>query len=88
VYLNPDLANRGYIVRVLTRSDSTPTAHRLASLPNVQLHLGSSYDESTLRSAFQGVNFAFVNTNSFVIGIRNEVWWGIRTFEIAVQSGV
>lgn len=29
-----------------------------------------------------------MNTNSFVIGIRNEVWWGIRTFEIAVQSGV
>lgn len=73
---------------MLTRSDDTPTAQRLASLANVQLHLGSSYDEATLRSAFQGVDLAFVNTNSFAIGIRNEVWWGIRAFEIAVQSGV
>jgi hypothetical protein len=57
-------------------------------LPNVQLHFGSPYDEGTLRAAFQGVDLAFVNLNSFAIGIRNEIWWGIRTFEIAVQSGV
>lgn len=34
------------------------------------------------------MQLAFVNTNSFAIGIRNEIWWGVRTFEIAVQSGV
>ncbi|KAK9352155.1 NmrA-like family domain-containing protein 1 [Lipomyces doorenjongii] len=83
-----DLASRGYNVRVLTRSDGTPTAQHLAYLPRVQLHLGSPYDENTLRSAFRGVDLAFVNTNSFAIGIRNEVWWGIRVFEIATQSGV
>lgn len=31
---------------------------------------------------------AFVNTNSFAIGIKGETYWGIRIFELAIQSGV
>lgn len=82
------MSESGYSVRVLTRSETSDAAQKLASLPNVELHPGSAYDEDVLRAAFKDVNLAYVNTNSFAIGPRNEVWWGIRIFEIAVQSGV
>lgn len=49
---------------------------------------GAPDDENSLRKAFAGVDFAFVNLNSWALGIKNEIYWGIRTFEIAVQSGV
>lgn len=82
------MCENGYSVRVLTRSETSNAAQKLASLPNVELHLGSAYDEDVLRAAFKDVDLAYVNINSFAIGPRNEVWWGIRIFEIAVQSGV
>jgi hypothetical protein len=41
-----------------------------------------------LRAAFKGVDLAFVNTNSFALGIRSEIYWGIRIFDIAIESGV
>lgn len=48
--------------------------------------IGGPTDETALRSAFAVVDFAFVNLNSFSLGIKNELYWGIRIFEIAVQS--
>ncbi|KAH8804347.1 hypothetical protein F5884DRAFT_845580 [Xylogone sp. PMI_703] len=45
-------------------------------------------DDNDLHSAFKGVDYAFVNINSFAIGMKNEIYWGIRIFEIAVQSAV
>jgi hypothetical protein len=42
----------------------------------------------SLQKAFAGVDYAFVNLNSWALGIKNEIFWGIRIFEIAVQSGV
>jgi hypothetical protein len=41
-----------------------------------------------LRAAFKGVDYAFVNLNSWILGIKNETYWGIRIFELAVQSDV
>lgn len=49
---------------------------------------GDSYDEATLRSAFAGVNYAFVNTNGFAIGEKAEIYWGIRMYELAREAGV
>ena len=78
-----------YTVRILTRSaTSTSVGKQVAALPNVEIVLGNTYDEDTLRKAFQGVDYAFVNTNSFVLGISAETYWGIRIFEIAIESGV
>jgi uncharacterized protein YbjT (DUF2867 family) len=57
-------------------------------LPNVSLHLGSSTSESDLRSAFVGITQAFVNLNSFAIGQKAEIYWGMRVFELALESGV
>jgi hypothetical protein len=52
------------------------------------LSIGAPDNEDDLRKAFAGVDFAFVNLNSWPLGIKNEIYWGIRIFEIAVQSGV
>ena len=52
------------------------------------MSIGAPTDEDALRKAFTGVDYAFVNLNSWALGIKNEIYWGIRTFEIAVQSGV
>jgi uncharacterized protein YbjT (DUF2867 family) len=75
-------------VRVLTRRHDSDTAKGLLTLPNVTIAVGDASNEADLRAAFQGVDLAFVNTNSFAIGIRSEIYWGIRIFDIAVESGV
>ncbi|KAE9369651.1 NAD(P)-binding protein [Stipitochalara longipes BDJ] len=81
-------ANPKDTVRILTRTSTSPNAVTLSALPNVSLHLGSSTSESDLRSAFKGVTHAFVNLNSFAIGQKAEIYWGIRIFELALESGV
>ncbi|KAL5086172.1 hypothetical protein Trisim1_009504 [Trichoderma cf. simile WF8] len=84
-----ELDQHGYRVSVLTRDPESEHSQRLRSVaPNVQYVTGTPTDEDALRSAFAGVDYAFVNLNSFALGIKNEIYWGIRTFEIAVQSGV
>ena len=51
-------------------------------------HVGPQDDDDVLRGAYSGIDLAFVNLNSFAIGIKNEIYWGIRNFELAVQAGV
>lgn len=83
-----ELAQHGFHVRVLTRNQDSENSKKLATLPNVSLYTGATDDEDALRKAFAGVDYAFVNLNSWALGIKNEIFWGIRIFEIAVQSGV
>lgn len=80
-------ANR-WNIRVLTRSIATPHAKELAELPNTKVIEGDCYDEDTLISAFEGADLCFVNTNGFAIGEKNEIYWGIRMYEIARWAGV
>ncbi|KAJ5605396.1 hypothetical protein N7510_008177 [Penicillium lagena] len=75
-------------IRVLTRDSTSQNSKLLARLPRVSLHLGPTDDEETLRRAFAGVDLAYVNINSFVLGIKNEIYWGIRIYELAAQAGV
>ena len=83
------LSNDGkYSIRVLTRNAESPTAKELLELPNVSIAIGDSQNESDLRAAFKDVDMAFVNINSFALGIRAEMYWGTRIFEIAIESGV
>lgn len=49
---------------------------------------GNLFDESTLYRAFSSADYAWVNTNGFAIGEKNEVYWGIRMYEIARSTGV
>jgi uncharacterized protein YbjT (DUF2867 family) len=73
---------------VLTRSPDSDHAKELLNLPNVSIAKGDASNEADLRKAFSGVDLAFVNTNSSALGIRAEIFWGMRIFDIAVQSGV
>ncbi|KAH8822099.1 hypothetical protein F5884DRAFT_868457 [Xylogone sp. PMI_703] len=75
-------------IRVLTRDSTSVNCKLLESLPKVSLHLGATDDEESLRAAFSGIDLAFINLNSFAIGIKNEIYWGIRIYELAVQAGV
>ena len=72
-----------YNVHVLTRSAASTTAAELAALPGVTIIEGDAYDEATLYRVFKGIDYAWVNTNGFAIGEKNEIYWGIRMFEIA-----
>lgn len=76
-----------YTIHLLTRSIESHSKD-LGPLPNVKLIEGDCYDEDTLVSAFKGVNLCFVNTNGFAIGEKNEIYWGIRMYEIARWAGV
>jgi uncharacterized protein YbjT (DUF2867 family) len=86
--LNVELAQHGFNVRVLTRNQESDNAKKVAAIPSVSLYTGAPDNDDSLRKAFAGVDYAFVNLNSWALGIKNEIYWGIRIFEIAVQNGV
>ncbi|KAB5545824.1 hypothetical protein GE09DRAFT_1003406, partial [Coniochaeta sp. 2T2.1] len=77
-----------YQVRVLTRYPSSVRAQDLVALGNVELFQGSLASESTLRAGFQGCDGAFVNIDGFNTGEKTEMYWAIRTYEIAIEEGI
>jgi len=77
-----------YTIHVLTRSIHSAHALELSPLANIKLIEGDCYDDATLTSAFKDVDLCFVNTNGFAIGEKNEIFWGIRMYEIARWAGV
>jgi hypothetical protein len=73
----------------LTRDPSSEHAKELAGLgSSVELVVGAPTDDEALRNVFTGAQYAFVNLNSFALGIKNELYWGIRAYELAVQCGI
>jgi hypothetical protein len=54
----------------------------------VKLAVGSTTDDEDLRRALSGIDLVFCNINSFVLGIKNEIYWGIRIYELSVQASV
>ncbi|RYP54409.1 hypothetical protein DL768_000826 [Monosporascus sp. mg162] len=83
------LAESGrYRVRVLTRSTESSRAQELAALQNVTLIQGAQDNQQDLHRAFQGVYGAWVNTDGFTLGEKNELYYGIRAYEIARAEGV
>ncbi|KAF2183857.1 NAD(P)-binding protein [Zopfia rhizophila CBS 207.26] len=77
-----------YNVHVLTRSAASTATIELAALPGVTIIEGNAYDYDTLCRVFTGIDYAWVNTNGFAIGEKNEIYWGIRMFEIARRCNV
>lgn len=63
-----------YNIRILTRSSLSKEAKELANLPEVTIFEGNTYDEPTLRQAFQGIHCVFANTNGFAIGEKAEIY--------------
>ncbi|SPN99711.1 related to nitrogen metabolic regulation protein nmr [Cephalotrichum gorgonifer] len=83
------LAESGrYRVRVLTRSTESSRAKQLAALPNVALIQGTQDNQQDLHRAFRGVYGAWVNTDGFTLGEKDELFYGIRAYEIARSEGV
>ncbi|KAF2096247.1 NAD(P)-binding protein [Rhizodiscina lignyota] len=81
-------SNSKYAVRVITRNAASTEAQMLSSIAGVEIFEGDSYDEATLRKAFDGVEYVFANTNGFAIGEKAEIYWGIRLYELAREFGV
>ncbi|KAK5725765.1 hypothetical protein LTR15_003955 [Elasticomyces elasticus] len=77
-----------YAVRVLTRSAQSARAQELAGLLNVSLIEGSQDQQKDLHAAFTGVYGAWVNLDGFTLGEKNELFYGIRAYEIARHHGV
>lgn len=73
---------------MLTRNPQSPRAKELSLLPNVTTIQGSQTNQDDLHRAFQGVWGAWVNTDGFTIGEKNETFYGIRAYEIPHHHGV
>ncbi|EMC95429.1 hypothetical protein BAUCODRAFT_72539 [Baudoinia panamericana UAMH 10762] len=80
--------DQAYSVRILTRNLESPRAQKLAQLPHVELVKGSLDKDEDLRKGFHGCWGAFVNLDGFVIGQKNELFWGIRSYQLAQEAGV
>lgn len=75
-------------MRVLTRNVESTRAKQVASLPNVTLIQGTQDNQQDLHKAFRGVYGAWVNTDGFTLGEKNELFYGFRAYEIARAEGV
>ncbi|QKX62327.1 uncharacterized protein TRUGW13939_09486 [Talaromyces rugulosus] len=83
------LANSGrYAVRLLTRNPQSGRAQELSALPNVTLQQGSVTSQEALHAAFRGVYGAWVNIDGFTLGEKNELFYAMRAYEIAISEGV
>ena len=80
--------DNAYTVRILTRDPESKRAKELALLPNIELQQGKLDDDDDLRQGFQGCWGAFVNIDGFVVGQKNEIFWGIRSYQLAQEAGV
>jgi hypothetical protein len=54
----------------------------------VELIEGTFTDEGSLRTGFRQCGGAFVNIDGFNTGEKSEVYWAIRSYEIALEEGV
>lgn len=72
----------------MTRDSQSSRAQLLAGLPNVVLIEGRQDNQLDLHRAFQGVYGAWVNTDGFSLNEKEELFYGIRTYEIARHERV
>lgn len=77
-----------YRVRALTRDPESKRAKLLLALGNVELVTGTFASEQDLRAGFHGADYAFVNIDGFNTGEKAEVFWAIRSYELALEEGI
>ncbi|KAH7018939.1 fungal-specific transcription factor domain-containing protein [Ilyonectria destructans] len=63
-------------------------AKELAALPDVTLLQGTQDNQQDLHKVFQGVYGAWVNTDGFTLGEKDELFYGFRAYEIARSEGL
>ncbi|PVG02993.1 NAD(P)-binding protein [Serendipita vermifera] len=76
-----------YAVRVVTRDPSNWRAVELQDL-GCELVTGSVKDLPSIHNALEGVYGAFVNTDGFTIGEKEELFAAFRIYELAKERGV
>ncbi|KNG44534.1 hypothetical protein TW65_08613 [Stemphylium lycopersici] len=81
-------SSKEFSARVLTRNVNSSRAVELAKLPKVTLIEGNQDSQKDLHRAFCGVYGAWVNTDGFTLGEKNELFYGCRAYEIARHEGV
>ncbi|KAL2869884.1 NAD(P)-binding protein, partial [Aspergillus lucknowensis] len=79
--------DKKYTCRILTRNPKSARAQSLLALGNVELFEGSFVNEADLCKAYEGCDRAFVNIDGFNVGEKGEMYWAIRTFELALENG-
>ncbi|KAF5009245.1 hypothetical protein FDECE_4538 [Fusarium decemcellulare] len=77
-----------YRVRFLTRDANSARAKHLISLGDVEPIEGTFASEEDLRKGFRGAQYAFVNIDGFNSGEKTEIFWAIRSYELALEEGI
>jgi NmrA-like family len=79
-----------YRVRVLTRDTENPRAQALKALnpTHVELVKGTFDSEDDLRAGYKGADYTFVNIDGFNVGEKTEMFWAIRSYELALEEGI
>ncbi|GAB7522878.1 NmrA family NAD(P)-binding protein [Paraburkholderia sp. 2C] len=82
------VADRQYSVRALSRDPNSRRAKALLELGNVSIVEGTFADEAVLREGFRGCDGAYINIDGFNTGEKTEIYWAIRSYEIAIEEGI
>lgn len=82
------VADGKYSVRALSRDPASRRAKQLSALGNVSILEGTFADEATLRDGFRGCDGAYINIDGFNTGEKTEIYWAIRSYEIAIEEGI
>jgi len=82
------VADKKYSVKALSRDGSSRRAKALLALGNVSILEGTFADEAVLREGFRGCDGAFINIDGFNTGEKTEMYWAIRSYEIAIEEGI
>jgi hypothetical protein len=82
--------DEAYRVRLLTRDANSRRAKELKAIKpsHVEFTLGTFFSEDDMRAGFRGADFAFVNIDGFNSGEQAELYWTIRSYEIALEEGI
>src|ERR1700758_2601885 len=80
--------DKKYSVRALSRDPGSRRAKELLALGNVSVLEGTFADEAKLREGFRGCDGAYINIDGFNTGEKTEIYWAIRSYEIALEEGV
>ena len=82
------VADKKYSIRALSRDATSRRANALLALGNVEIVEGTFADETTLRDGFHGCDGAYINIDGFNTGEKTEMYWAIRSYEIAIEEGI
>ncbi|EFW99892.1 NmrA-like protein [Grosmannia clavigera kw1407] len=77
-----------YRVRFLTRDRQSARAQQVLALDHTEAIEGTFASEADLRAGFRGADYAFVNLDGFNSGEQAEMFWAMRSYELALEEGI